>query len=430
MSAAPTDPSTTRAQAAPPNLASEAGTVQRPLVEHAREIGWTPVSRTDALRLRGGEAGAFFYDVLRNALLGLNTGLVTADNVQSIIDRIEAVPKTIAGNREVLEWLRGNRTVYDEAERRHRNVTVIDFAHPERNDFHVTMEWTSQLPGRKANRADVLFLINGIPVAIVENKNPRAGDALDRAITQLRRYDLETPELVVMPQVFNVTHLIHYHYGATWNYARKNIFDWKNRCEESYRDAVQSFFARTVFLELLREWVLFYVKDDELQKTILRQHQTRAIAKVIARCADPYTQRGLVWHTQGSGKTFTLITAGRLILQDRERFPGATVLLIVDRNELEGQLSGWVERLLGDMRGSGIAIERADSRARLQELFDQDFRGLIISMIHKFEGLRKDACTREDVFVFIDEAHRSTEGDLGTYLMGALPNATLIGFTG
>ena len=94
-----------------------------------------------------------------------------------IIDRIEAVPKTIAGNREVLEWLRGNRTVYDEKELRHRNVEVIDFDHRERNTFQVTTEWTSQFPGRKANRADVMFLINGIPVAIVENKNPKIGDA-------------------------------------------------------------------------------------------------------------------------------------------------------------------------------------------------------------------------------------------------------------
>lgn len=415
---------------APPQLANEATTVQLPLVDHAREVGWTPVSKNDALRLRGGEAGAFFYDALRAKLLELNPDLVTAENVQSIIERMEAVPKTIAGNREILEWLRGNRTIYDERERRHRNVAVIDFANPARNDFHVTTEWTSQMPGRKANRADVLFLINGIPVAIVENKNPKKGDALDRAVTQLRRYELETPELMVMPQVFNVTHLIHYHYGVTWNYARKNVFNWKSKPHESYRDAVQSFFECGDFLKMLREWVLFFVQNDELQKSVLRQHQTRAVERVIARCADPDRNRGLVWHTQGSGKTFTLITAGRLILEDHARFAGATVILVVDRNELEGQLSGWVARLLGEMKGAGIAVEEADSKARLQELLDADFRGLIISMIHKFEGLRKDSSTRRDVFVFIDEAHRSTEGDLGNYLTGALPNATLIGFTG
>jgi type I restriction enzyme, R subunit len=106
------------------------------------------------------------------------------------------------------------------------------------------------------------------------------------------------------------------------------------------------------------------------------------------------------------------------------------VMLVVDRNELEGQLSGWVERMVGEMQGGQIKIEYATSRAKLQDLLDQDFRGLIISMIHKFNEIRKASCTRSDFHVLIDEAHRSTGGDLGTYLMGALPKATLIGFTG
>jgi type I restriction enzyme R subunit len=162
----------------------------------------------------------------------------------------------------------------------------------------------------------------------------------------------------------------------------------------------------------------------------LRQHQTRAAVKVVERCADPKKKSGLVWHTQRSGKTFTLITAARLILEDKERFHGATVMLVVDRNELEGQLSGWIERVVGEIQGLAIKISYADSRAKMQDLLDQDFRGLIISMIHKFDQIRKDSCKRSDFFVLIDEAHRSTGGDLGNFLMGALPNATLIGFTG
>lgn len=423
-------PTTTAPATAPANLASEADTVQLPLVRHAEAVGWTFVPPADALRKRGGEAGLFFYDELEDALLRLNPGLVGCEQVQAVVGRMEGVRPTIEGNREILRWLRGEHTLHDEAEHRERNVVVVDFTNPDRNRYHVTIEWTSRLPGRKGNRADVVFLVNGVPVAVVENKNPDRRDALTRAVTQLRRYELETPELLVMPQLFNVTHLIQYHYGVTWNYAHKDIFDWKAEHSESYREAVQSFFDRSTFLVMLREWVLFYVKDDELQKTVLRQHQTRAVAKVVARCADADKRRGLVWHTQGSGKTFTLLTAARLILQDRQRFPGATVLLVVDRNELEGQLAGWVERMLGELQGSQIAIEKAYTRARLQELLDADFRGLIVSMLHKFERIRKDSCTRDDVFVLIDEAHRSTGGDLGNYLMGALPNATLIGFTG
>ncbi len=412
------------------NLANEAGTVQFPLVKHAAEIGWTVVSDADALRLRGGESGMFFYGELEAALLRLNPGIVTADNVQSIIQRMESVPNNIEGNREILDWLRGNKTVFVESEKRHRNVTLVDYANFDRNAFQITYEWSFKALNKKGNRADVMFLVNGIPLAIVENKNPKLPDAMERAVKQLRRYELETPEMMTMPQVFNVTHLIEYFYGVTWNYSHKNIFEWKTQREEAYKSAVQSFFDRTLFLMLLKEWILFFLKDDELQKTILRQHQTRAAVKVVGRCADPGKKTGLIWHTQGSGKTFTLITAARLILENKQKFPGATVMLVVDRNELEGQLSGWVTRLVGEEQSRDIKVEYATNKARLQELLDQDFRGLIISMIHKFDGIRKDSCTRSDFFILIDEAHRSTGGDLGNYLMGALPNATLIGFTG
>ncbi|MBI4005931.1 MAG: HsdR family type I site-specific deoxyribonuclease [Gammaproteobacteria bacterium] len=411
-------------------LAHEATTVQFPLVRYAAATGWTVISDVDALIKRRGEGGLFFYVELEAALLRLNPGVVGAENVAGIIQRMEAVPNTIAGNREILEWLRGQRTIYHTQEKRHRNVTLIDFDHLDRNIFQVTYEWAYRNGPRKGNRADIMFLINGVPVAIVENKNPKKKDAMEIALRQLLRYELETPEMMTAPQVFNITHLIEYFYGVTWNYQRKFIFNWKEERPGSYQERVRAFFDCSRFLRMLKDWILFYVKDDELWKTCLRQHQTRAAVKVVDRCRDDRKNTGLVWHTQGSGKTFTMITAARLILEDKTRFPGATVILVVDRNELEGQLSGWVEAILGEMQQLDVKVEVVTSKKRLQELLDQDFRGLIVTMIHKFDGIRKDSCTRRDFFVLIDEAHRSTGGDLGNYLMGALPKATLIGFTG
>ena len=166
----------------------------------------------------------------------------------------------------------------------------------------------------------------------------------------------------------------------------------------SYGEQARTFFDRARFLTLLREWILFYTKDDELRKTVLRQHQTRAVEKVIARCLDGQKTRGLVWHTQGSGKTFTMITAARLLLSGQFAGTTPTVLLIVDRNELEGQLSGWVERLLGELKGVGISVEPAYSRDRLRELLAADFRGLILTMIHKFDQLPARLVTRPDVY--------------------------------
>jgi type I restriction enzyme R subunit len=408
---------------------SEAGTVQFPMVKHAAEIGWMPLKPEIAKQKRGGEAGMLLRDELEAKLSEFNPWL-SADAVRSIIETLDAIPATVDGNREMLTWLRGERGWYDETEKRHRRVQLIDFEHPEANVFHVSWEWTLKPPARKGNRADVMFLVNGVPVCIVEHKNPKDGDAIERGIKQLRRYEIETPELIGAPQIFNVTHLLDYWYGVTWNATRRDMARWKQTPDEAYRFAVQAFFERTDFLRTLQHWILFYVQDSETRKSILRQHQRRAIDAVVARCADPTKTRGLIWHTQGSGKTFTLLTAAKLILEQKDRFQNATVILVVDRTELEGQLKGWVERVLGEMQSQDIAIKRANTKAELQQLLDADFRGLIIAMIHKFEAIRKDSSSRDNIFVFIDEAHRSVAKDLGTYLMASVPNATIIGFTG
>lgn len=413
-----------------PKLAVEAATVQFPFVEHTAAAGWQKAPPEAALALRGGEGGLFFRAELEAALLRLNPGVVTPADVPGIIQQLESLPASIEGNREMLDWLRGLKTIFVETEKRRRNVRLVDFDNaPGANVFQVTWEWPYR-NGRKGNRADVLFLINGVPVAIVENKNPKLKDAMEKALTQLRRYEAETPEMLASPQVFNITHLIEYFYGVTWNYQRKFVFNWKAEKAGSYEDRVKHFFNHGRFLRMLRDWILFFIEDDELRKTILRQHQTRAALKVVERCADDEKRSGLIWHTQGSGKTFTMITAARLILENPARFPGATVLMVIDRNELEGQLSGWVGRLMGELQGSGIAVEIANSKRGLQQLLRRQFSGLIVTMIHKFDRTDAKLSERNNVFVLIDEAHRSTGGDLGNYLTGALPNATLIGFTG
>jgi type I restriction enzyme R subunit len=408
---------------------SEAGTVQFPMVAHAASIGWTPIPPEVAKQKRGGEAGMLFRDELEDVLARFNPWLA-GDAIRQLIEKLEAIPPTVEGNREMLSWLRGERQWYDEAEKRHRHIQLIDFDAPADNSFHVTWEWALKPPARKGNRADVMFVVNGIPVCVVEHKNPKDGGAIERGITQLRRYEKETPELLGAPQLFNVTHLLDYWYGVTWNANRRFMARWKQEREETYKFAVQSFFEPTDFLRTLQHWILFYVEDGETRKSVLRQHQRIAIDKIVARCEDTAKKRGLVWHTQGSGKTFTLLTAARLILEEKERFKNATVILVVDRIELEGKLKGWVEKLLGEMQQQDIPVWRANSRTEVQDLLKTDKRGLIISMIHKFEGIDKDANTRSNIFVFIDEAHRSVAKDLGTYMMAAVPHATIIGFTG
>jgi len=407
----------------PISLGTERPTVQDPLIDYAVEIGWGYLSPDEALTLRRGESGTLLYPTLRDKLIALNPGVVTVDNVDQVIARIESVRNTIDGNAEVLAWLRGERSVYVQTEKRQRNVMLIDFEHPAHNVFHVTEEW-QYTNGQYTNRADVMFLINGIPLAIVETKGARRQAGIDEGIVRLRRYHRETPELMTAPQVFNVTHLIDFYYGVTWNLDRKDIFNWKDEERGNFERKVKRFFSRERFLKLVGEWIIFYTREDELRKIILRQHQTRAVEKVVDRVLDPEKTRGLVWHTQGAGKTFTMIKAAEQILR-HPAFEKPTVIMLVDRNELEGQLAGWITSVFGEGK-----VELARSKQHLRELLRADYRGFIVSMIHKFDRADADLCTRSNVFILVDEAHRSMSGDLGNYLVAALPNATMIGFTG
>ena len=406
-----------------PSLASERGVVQEPFIRYATEVGWVRLSQDDALSERGGESGLLLYPTLRRKLLELNPGILSPDHVEQVISRIEGARASIEGNAEVLAWLRAQRSVWVDAQKRERNVTLIDFDHVEHNVFHVTDEW-EYTNGQKTNRADVVFLINGVPVALVETKAATKPDGIDRALVQVRRYHAETPEMVTAPQLFDVTHLVDFFYGVTWSLDRKALFNWKDDEPGNFERKVKRFFGRERFLKTLREWIIVYRKDDELRKIVLRQHQARAVDKVVARAVDPEKTRGLVWHTQGSGKTFTMITAAQQLLS-HPAFANEkpTIIMLVDRTELQQQL-------FGNLEASGVPFKVAASKRRLRELLAQDFRGVIVSMIHKFDGADANLSDRSNIFLLVDEAHRSTGGDLGNFLLAALPNATMIGFTG
>ncbi|MFN7947018.1 MAG: HsdR family type I site-specific deoxyribonuclease [Blastocatellia bacterium] len=402
---------------------SERSAVQNPMLRYADQIGWQYVTPDEALQWRGGETGAHFTDILKAQLLRLNPGVVSEEGAQEIIRRLRLLRPTIEGNRDALSWLRGEQSVFVGAENRERNVRLIDFDTPGNNLFHVTDEWTQQSAAFR-NRADVVFLINGIPVAIAETKSAAKNDGLEEGITQVRRYHRETPEMLTAAQVFEVTHLIGFWYGGTWSLNRKNLFNWKDEVEGDYERKVKAFFDRERFLRVLRDYIVFLTKDDEPGKIILRQHQTRAVEKVITRFSEPQKRHGLVWHTQGSGKTLTMITIASKLLRETADGEKPTVLMLVDRNELEAQL-------FRNITGYGIRnVEVAQSRKDLQRILAADYRGLVISMIHKFDDIPPGINNRQSIIVLVDEAHRTTSGDLGTYLMAALPNATYIGFTG
>jgi type I restriction enzyme R subunit len=406
-----------------PSLGAEVPAVQTPMLRYAQDIGWSLVSEAEALRRRGGEAGLVFVQRFTEQFIKFNKpkGL-NGVHAAEVLKRLPSMPARIEGNRDMLDLLRGQTSVYLDAQKREINVGVIDFEHPDNNIFEVTPEWRFT-NGKDHNRYDVVFLINGLPVLVAETKSANKPDGIARGIDQIRRYHNESPEMMAALQMFDVSDLRELWYGVTWTLERKNLFRWRTDETGNYESAIKAFCDRERMLRYLGDFIVFATKDDELRKYVLRQHQTRAVDKVVDRCADARKRRALVWHTQGSGKTFTMITAARKLLGDNQRFGKPTVLMLVDRNELETQL-------FGNLAGVGITHTVAESKKHVQDLLASDYRGLIVSMIHKFEGIPQNLNTRNDIFVLIDEAHRSTGGDLGNYLLAALPNATWIGFTG
>ena len=402
---------------------SERAAVQNPMIKYADKIGWKSVSRSEAMGMRHGDTGLYFIDVLKTQLMRLNGGILDESRCDEIVRQLNLLRPTLEGNQDALSWLRGERSIFVPSENRERNVTLIDFENPDNNLFHVTDEWT-QGGAVYRNRADVLFLINGIPVAVMETKSANKRDGLAEGVDQIRRYHAETPEMFTTAQLFGVTQMLELFYGVTWNVSRKNLFNWKTDEPTNYETKVKTFFDRDRFLKVLRESIIFQSKDDALTKVVLRQHQTRAVEKVIERVHDLDKQRGLIWHTQGSGKTLTMITIASQLLRGGGEIEKPTVLMLIDRNELESQL-------FRNITGYGITtLEVAESKRDLQEILSSDYRGLIVSMIHKFDDIPANINTREGMIVLVDEAHRTTGGDLGNYLMAALPNATYIGFTG
>jgi type I restriction enzyme R subunit len=415
---------------------TEHKTVQSRILQYAQEIGWTYIDQTEAEKRRGFNndsnniqercrmASLYFEDLLFAKVKEFNP--YYSDTKGSLIRLFNGLKTDIYGNRDFLKYLRNEGTYYYKAENRDLNLILIDYENPKNNVFEVTEEfyWFN---GRYGNREDIVFLINGIPVLVVECKKPNVGvqniESISVAIDQIRRYHSETPEFFVPEQIFTATEAIGFYYGVTWNTVRRNIFNWKAGTAGNLEEKIKTFCSISQVLAFIKNFILFAEKDEELNKFILRQHQVQAVEKIMERSHDPVKKRGLIWHTQGSGKTYTMIKAAEMLFK-APKLEKPTILLLIDRNELEDQM---IKNLLS----LGINnVEHASTIARLNELLKSDYRGIIVTMIHKFRDMPAAVNTRSNIFVLIDEAHRTTGGDLGNYLMAGLPNATYIGFTG
>ncbi|RLA47837.1 MAG: type I restriction endonuclease subunit R, partial [Gammaproteobacteria bacterium] len=320
-------------------------TVQARILKYAEKTGWTIVSQMRAEERRGFDSGTplkhraketslFFDELLEVKVRELNPQF--SEESGALLTKFKNIQTNIYGNQEFVEHLRNRGKYLDRQENRERDLILIDYKHPENNVYEVTEEFAFH-NGHYGTREDVVFLINGIPVLVIECKNANKDEAIALGIDQIRRYHRETPEYFVSQQIFTATEAIGFSYGVTWNTVRRNIFNWKDEQLGNLEAKIKTFCAIPQVLAFIKNYIVFAEKDEELNKYILRQHQSGAVEQVVKRALEPSRKRGLIWHTQGSGKTFTMIKAAELLFKapDADK---PTVLLMIDRNELEDQM--------------------------------------------------------------------------------------------
>jgi type I restriction enzyme R subunit len=232
-------------------LGTELTAVQNPFVRYAREAGWVYLSPDQARQLRKGEDTSPVLDeVLVRQLPLLNPGVVDQAKAEELVGRLVRVRTSIEGNLDAWEFLKGLKTVFVEAEGRERNVRFVDPDRPDANTFHVTTEFR-YAGGTEVIRTDVQFHINGVPVLVVETKSVKLRDGDQQALGDIRYYHEHGGELFAVTQLFAVTHLIRFLYGATWNVGRKGLLNWRDEQAGDFEALCKAFVEPRRLLRVL-----------------------------------------------------------------------------------------------------------------------------------------------------------------------------------
>ncbi len=373
---------------------------------------------------------------LRDALIRLNPDIAAnPGRVDDVLYRLRAIVMgarqdgLVKANEEFTAWLLGERSMPFGANGEHVTIRLIDFDNIERNSFVVTQQFIIRA-GKTEKRADLVLLVNGMPLVLIEAKTPvRSSQSwLDAALQVHDDYERNVPELFV-PNVFSVaTEGKEYRYGSIrlpvdlWGPWRTDE-DGPQSMGEVEKAAV-SMLRPAMVLDMLDNFTAFATKKGKQRiKIIARYQQVEGVNKIVERVVAGQPRKGLIWHFQGSGKSLLMLFAAKK-LRLHHALKNPTVLVVVDRIDLDSQIAGTF--YAADMAN----LVRTESRKELADLLGKDVRKVVITTIHKFAEADGVLNSRDNIIVMVDEAHRTQEGDLGRKMREALPNAFLFGLTG
>ncbi len=332
-------------------------------------------------------------------------------------------------NQAVYSLLRYGVPVKIEAGKVTETVHLINWEEPEKNDFAITEEVT--LRGNYERRPDIVLYVNGIAIGVIELKNSRVsiGDGIRQCLSN-QRPEFNEWFFSTVQFVFAGNDSEGLQFGAIGT-PEKYFLKWKEDEQDNTRFKLDKYLlkmcAKDRLIELMHDFVLF----DGGVKKLPRVHQYFGI-KAAQRHVDAY-KGGIIWHTQGSGKSIVMVLLAKWILENK---PNARVVIVTDRDELDKQIEGVFTEV-------GEPITRTSSGRDLMTLLSQAKPRLLCSLVHKF-GKKDvddfDAFIKEleaqpsqtvgDIFVFVDECHRTQSGKLHRTMKALMPNAIFIGFTG
>jgi type I restriction enzyme R subunit len=398
---------------------------------------------------RGSYADVFLLARLRDAVARLNPNIPFEAQDEAIKKLMRReTPSLVVDNRTFhrrlvdgveVEYTRDGRIVGD-------RVRLMDFEHADSNDWLVVNQFTV-VDGEYNRRPDVAVFINGIALVVIELKNAAdEGATVWTAFNKLQNYKDQIPALFVSNELLVISDGMEARLGALTSDAERFV-SWKTVTGEELappgvpqlRVAIEGVFDKRRFLDFLNGFVVFEDDGAVLLKKVAAYHQFHAVQKAVqatlrASAAEGDRRVGVVWHTQGSGKSLTMVFyVGRLVLEPAMENP--TVVVITDRNDLDGQLYGVFSRCSDILRQ---APAQADSRDDLRSLLSVASGGIVFSTIQKFFPDQPGAehpllSDRRNIIVIADEAHRSQYDFIdgfARHMRDALPNASFIGFTG
>lgn len=429
-------------------VANEMNTSQRPAIEVLQKLGYKYISEEENKKLRNYIlTDVIFKDILAKKLNEINSYEYKGEKYkfsastigQAIKDLNEdLVTGLISTNEKIYDLLTLGKSYQEnmvDGTKRSFDIKYIDFEHPEDNDFYVTEEFTVlRMNGKDYARPDIVLFVNGIPLAVIECKD--ASIPIIQAISQNIRN--QKPDYI--PQLFKFIQIVMAanknetkyatcgtpdKFWSTWNeqYVEKQneLLDKTvigRQVTKQDRDII-SLFEKERFLELIKDFIIF----EAGTKKICRYQQYFAVKAMLERIKHD-KKGGVVWHTQGSGKSITMVYITKKLMEDKE-IQNPQVVIVTDRVDLDKQIHKIFNRI-------GVEAARATTGNNLTELIKNEKIRVITTVVNKFETVVKSGVSVDtpNTFILVDEGHRTQYGEINRRMQEVFKGAIYISFTG